>query len=101
MLTPDSMIEVVGVRKSFNSAGPLARLRVIVGNAVTPGGGYRDGPVETEAELRDLVFPDTESASIVDTYVYYLRRKLGRELGRDVVQTVRGLGYRLGPTGPA
>ncbi|MEP7159685.1 MAG: hemolysin family protein [Dermatophilaceae bacterium] len=35
--------------------GPLARLLVIVGNAVTPGRGYRDGPFETEAELRDLV----------------------------------------------
>ena len=31
--------------------GPLARLLVIVGNAVTPGRGYRDGPFETEAEL--------------------------------------------------
>lgn len=57
----------------------------------------RPRQVFTRAELRDLVFPDTESASIVDTYVYYLRRKLGR----NVVQTVRGLGYRLGPTGPA
>ena len=29
---------------------------------------------------------------MVDTYVHYLRRKLGR----DVVETVRGLGYRAG-----
>ena len=35
--------------------GPLAQLLVMVGNAVTPGRGYRDGPFETEAELRDLV----------------------------------------------
>jgi two-component system response regulator QseB len=53
----------------------------------------RPRQVFTRGELRELIFPDTESSSIVDTYVYYLRRKLGRE----VVQTVRGLGYRLGP----
>jgi two-component system response regulator QseB len=43
-------------------------------------------------ELRSRVFGDAEAVSIVDTYVYYLRRKLGR----DIVRTVRGLGYRLG-----
>ena len=35
--------------------GPLARLLVMVGNAVTPGKGLRDGPFASEAELRDLV----------------------------------------------
>src|SRR6476646_8939917 len=35
--------------------GPVARLLVALGNAVTPGHGYRDGPFESEAELRDLV----------------------------------------------
>lgn len=34
---------------------PLVRLLVLVGNAVTPGRGYRDGPFETEAELREFV----------------------------------------------
>lgn len=44
------------------------------------------------AELQSVVFPDTGSDSIVDTYVYYLRRKLGTE----VITTVRGVGYRAG-----
>jgi len=35
--------------------GPVARLLVTLGNAVTPGKGYRDGPFNDEAELRDLV----------------------------------------------
>jgi CBS domain containing-hemolysin-like protein len=35
--------------------GPLPRLLIAFGNAVTPGPGYRDGPFATEAELRDLV----------------------------------------------
>jgi CBS domain containing-hemolysin-like protein len=35
--------------------GPVARLLVALGNAVTPGRGFRDGPFDSEAELRDLV----------------------------------------------
>ena len=35
--------------------GPVARLLVTLGNAVTPGRGFRDGPFDSEAELRDLV----------------------------------------------
>ncbi len=35
--------------------GPLARLLILVGNAVTPGRGFRDGPFATTVELRELV----------------------------------------------
>ena len=49
--------------------------------------------VFTRAELLERVF-DAESPGAVDTYVSYLRRKLGR----DVVVTVHGLGYRRGST---
>ncbi len=35
--------------------GPLAHLLVAVGNAVTPGRGFRYGPFRTESELRGLV----------------------------------------------
>ena len=35
--------------------GPLARLLIVVGNAVTPGRGFREGPFASEAELRALV----------------------------------------------
>jgi CBS domain containing-hemolysin-like protein len=35
--------------------GPLARLLVLIGNVLTPGPGYRDGPFASEAELRELV----------------------------------------------
>ena len=44
--------------------GPVARLLVLLANAVTPGRGYRDGPFETEAELRDLVDLAGESSLI-------------------------------------
>jgi len=48
--------------------------------------------VFTRDELMAEVFPDAEDDGVVDTYVHYLRRKLGR----DAVRTVRGLGYQLG-----
>ena len=35
--------------------GPLPRLLIIVGNALTPGRGFREGPFNTETELRELV----------------------------------------------
>ena len=35
--------------------GPLASLLILIGNAVTPGRGYRQGPFATAAELRELV----------------------------------------------
>ena len=35
--------------------GPLATLLILIGNAITPGKGFRDGPFSTEIELRELV----------------------------------------------
>jgi CBS domain containing-hemolysin-like protein len=35
--------------------GPLASLLIWIGNAVTPGRGYREGPFATTVELRELV----------------------------------------------
>jgi DNA-binding response OmpR family regulator len=46
----------------------------------------------SRTELLDLVFDGSGEENLVDTYVHYLRRKLGR----GVVVTVRGLGYRAG-----
>jgi len=34
---------------------PLASLLILVGNALTPGRGYREGPFASQAELRELV----------------------------------------------
>ena len=46
----------------------------------------------TRDEIVARVFPDAVTVSLVDTYVHYLRRKLGS----TAVATVRGIGYRLG-----
>ncbi|MEP6462915.1 MAG: winged helix-turn-helix domain-containing protein [Frankiaceae bacterium] len=45
-------------------------------------------------QLLHGVFDAADTSGVVDTYVHYLWRKLGR----DVVRTVHGLGYRLGQT---
>ncbi|MFP5022296.1 hemolysin family protein [Pseudonocardia phyllosphaerae] len=34
---------------------PLASLLILIGNAITPGPGFREGPFSTEVELRELV----------------------------------------------
>jgi CBS domain containing-hemolysin-like protein len=35
--------------------GPVTKLLIAIGNAITPGVGFRTGPFTNEAELRDLV----------------------------------------------
>ena len=34
---------------------PVSRLFIAIGNAITPGKGFREGPFSTQAELRELV----------------------------------------------
>lgn len=35
--------------------GPIPQLLILLGNAITPGKGFREGPFSTETELRELV----------------------------------------------
>ncbi|MGH8866808.1 MAG: hemolysin family protein [Actinomycetes bacterium] len=46
--------------------GPLPRLLILLGNALTPGKGLREGPFATEAELRDLV-DLAEKSSVIES----------------------------------
>ena len=43
------------VRTLGRVLGPLASLLILIGNAITPGRGFREGPFSTEVELRELV----------------------------------------------
>ena len=43
------------VRWLGRALGPLASLLILIGNAVTPGKGFREGPFATQVELRELV----------------------------------------------
>jgi len=67
--------------------GPLARLLVLVGNMITPGPGYRDGPFATEAELRELVDLAQESDVIEDDEREMIHSvfELGDTLTREVM----------------
>jgi DNA-binding response OmpR family regulator len=52
----------------------------------------RPTQVFSRAYLLATVFADAEDPGVVDTYVHHLRKKFGRNL----IETVRGLGYRMG-----
>jgi CBS domain containing-hemolysin-like protein len=43
------------VRWLGRALGPLASLLILIGNMVTPGRGFREGPFATQVELRELV----------------------------------------------
>ncbi|MEH3156592.1 MAG: hemolysin family protein [Gordonia paraffinivorans] len=44
---------------------PITRLLILLGNAITPGKGFRNGPFATEVELRELV-DMAEARGVVD-----------------------------------
>ncbi len=44
--------------------GPVPQLLIVLGNAITPGRGFREGPFSTETELRELVDLAEQSAVI-------------------------------------
>jgi two-component system, OmpR family, response regulator QseB len=50
------------------------------------------GRVYTRGQLLSSAFDGVDTPGVVDTYVHYLRRKLGR----GIIRTVHGTGYRLG-----
>ncbi|MDT5363676.1 MAG: hypothetical protein QOC69_5438, partial [Mycobacterium sp.] len=55
------------------------------------------GTVVTKAEIVRSVW-DTNfdgDDNIVEVYIGYLRRKIGLPLSGQVIETVRGVGYRL------
>jgi CBS domain containing-hemolysin-like protein len=43
------------VRALASILGPITSLLIVIGNALTPGKGYREGPFASQAELRELV----------------------------------------------
>ncbi|HEU5042654.1 MAG TPA: hemolysin family protein [Nocardioidaceae bacterium] len=46
--------------------GPVPQLLILVGNAITPGRGFSEGPFATEAELRELV-DLAEASSVIES----------------------------------
>ncbi len=54
---PEGFMRIFAPLVSFLTTvfGSVAQLMVMLGNAITPGRGFADGPFASEAELRDLV----------------------------------------------
>ena len=42
-------------RRWAGCSGRWPRCSILIGNAITPGRGFRDGPFSSEVELRELV----------------------------------------------
>ncbi|CAA9375855.1 MAG: Magnesium and cobalt efflux protein CorC [uncultured Nocardioides sp.] len=67
--------------------GPLPRLLILVGNAITPGRGFSEGPFSTETELRELV--DMAEASAViesgERRMIHSVFELGDTIAREVM----------------
>jgi CBS domain containing-hemolysin-like protein len=66
---------------------PLATLLILVGNALTPGQGFRSGPFATEAELREMVDLAGENAVIEDVERKMIHSvfELGETFAREVM----------------
>ncbi len=66
---------------------PLTKLLILIGNALTPGKGFRDGPFASEAELRDLVDLAEERSLIEDDERQMIHSvfELGETLAREVM----------------
>ena len=67
--------------------GPLPRLLILLGNALTPGRGFREGPFASEAELRDLVDLAEESRVIESNEREMIHSvfELGDTIAREVM----------------
>src|SRR3954452_5923006 len=60
-----------------------------------------NGDVVTKAEILDGVWdPALEGdPNVVEVYIRYLRKKIDAPFQRHAIEPVRGMGYRLSPTG--
>lgn len=67
--------------------GPLASLLILLGNAITPGKGYRQGPFVSQAELRELLDQAGADSVIEDDERQMLHSvfELGDTLVREVM----------------
>ncbi len=67
--------------------GPIPQLLILVGNAITPGRGFRAGPFSTETELRELV-DLAEASSLIESGERKMIHgvfELGDTLAREVM----------------
>jgi CBS domain containing-hemolysin-like protein len=81
--------------------GPFPRLLILIGNALTPGKGFTDGPFATEAELRELV-DFAEASDVIESgerRMIHSVFDLGDTIAREVM--VPRTDSRCGPVSAA
>ncbi|MGH3510562.1 MAG: hemolysin family protein [Nocardioidaceae bacterium] len=67
--------------------GPIPKLLILVGNAITPGRGFSEGPFASEAELRELV-DLAEASSVIESgerEMIHSVFELGDTIAREVM----------------
>jgi CBS domain containing-hemolysin-like protein len=75
------------VHRLGRALGPVATLLIQIGNAVTPGRGFREGPFATQVELRELV-DLAEQRGVVEhdeRDMIYSVLALGKGIAREVM----------------
>ena len=75
------------LRAMTRVVGPIPRLLIIVGNAITPGKGFPEGPFGSEAELRELV-DLAEASRLIESgerQMIHSVFELGDTLSREVM----------------
>ncbi|GAA4885348.1 hemolysin family protein [Serinicoccus chungangensis] len=84
---PVALVAAPVVRLLRLFLGPVAKLLVLFGNAVTPGRGFAEGPFATETELRELVDLAGESSVIEDDEREMIHSifELGDTVAREVM----------------
>jgi CBS domain containing-hemolysin-like protein len=82
-----ALITAPFVHRLATVLAPLTKLLILIGNALTPGKGFRDGPFASEAELRDLVDLAEERSLIEDNERQMIHSvfELGQTLSREVM----------------
>ncbi|GAA3560628.1 hemolysin family protein [Amycolatopsis ultiminotia] len=81
------MIVAGPVRVLGSVLGPLSRLLIVLGNAITPGQGFREGPFTSEVELRELVDLAQERGVVEDSEREMIHSvfELGDTVAREVM----------------
>ncbi len=82
------MLVAAPIRALATLLGPLTKLLILVGNAITPGQGFRQGPFSSEVELRELV-DMASTTGVVDEderQMIHSVFELGDTLVREVMQ---------------
>ena len=107
------------IRRRYATSGgviSIADLQIDLGGRIVRRGGslvelsareyaileylaLRRGAIATRAEIHHAVYDlaSEPGSNVIDVYIGYLRKKIDRGHSVALIQTCRGMGYRLGP----